>query len=176
MEKIRDGQMILRVNMDERVQIVDAAMERETTISALIRDAVKFYLGFPPGFIEQMEKAAKEYKMDVSTMIARLMLVYLGNDKAIIDNFHFSKTYERAFRFDQEGKLIDAEKLSDIAYEETDRVCKELLKKMKWIAKGKETLLSREEVALTPALKEMSEAVKGEAKYPAIARAKPVKL
>lgn len=167
MEKLRDDQMILRVNMDERVQIVDAAMERNTTISALIREAVKFYLGFPLAFIEQMEKVAKESKTDVSTLIGRLMLVYVADDKAKIDNFGVSKTFQRAFRLDEKGKLMEAEQISDNTYEEVDKVCKEVLKKMKWIAAGKKTLLSKEEGSYVPVLQE--------AKYTPMARAKAAK-
>ena len=150
----RDGQLILRVSDEERITIMDACGDRSTTISQLIRDALQFYLGFPTGFIEQMEKVAKEYKTDVSTMVARLMLVYCATDKTIIDNFHFSATYQRAFRFDAEGKLIDVEKISDITVEEVDAICKSVLKKMKWIASGKQALLTKEEGSYVPVLKE----------------------
>jgi len=168
MDKIRDDQMILRVNMDERVQIVDAAMERDTTISALIRDAVKFYLGFPAGFIEQMEKVAKEYKTDVSTIISRFMLVYVATDAAIVKNFGISKTYDRAFRFDEKGRLMQMEQISDNTLEEVDKICKEVLKKLKRTSRtGEESVLTKEEAGFIPVLRE--------AKYPSVARAKAAK-
>jgi hypothetical protein len=167
MERTSDDKMIFRVTDEWRVKVGDACMDRDTTISGLIRDALTFYLGFPIGFIEQMEKAAKESNTDVSTLISRLMLVYIASDKAIIDNFGLSKTYQRAFRFDDKGKLIDAEKLSDITFAEVDKVCKEVLKKMKWIATGKQSLLSKEEGSYVPVLQE--------AKSVPVARAKAAK-
>ena len=173
MEKLRDDQMILRVNMDERVQIVDAAMERNTTISALIREAVKFYLGFSLGFIEQMEKVAKESKTDVSTLITRFMLVYVATDKAIIDNFGVSKTYQRAFSFDEKGALIPAEDISDKTYAEMDKVCKKFLKKLiRTSETGEDSVLTKEEATLFPMV---DLGVKPEAKYPSMARAKAAK-
>ena len=156
----KDDRMVFRVTDEERVEIVDASLDRDITISELIRRSVKFYLGFPPIFIEQMEKVAKEYKTDASTVMARLLLIYIASDKAIIDNFHFSKTYQRAFRFDDEGKLIDAEKLSDITFNEVDKVCKEVLKKLKRTSRtGEESVLTKEEAVLIPVLKERQSTV-----------------
>jgi hypothetical protein len=156
----KDDRMVFRVTDEERVEIADACSDRDITISELIRRSVKFYLGFPPGFIEQMEKVAKEYKTDVSTLIARLMLVYVATDKARIDNFGISKTYQRAFAADEKGKLIDAKKISDNTYAEEDKVCKEVLKKLKRTSRtGEASVLTKEEAALIPVLKERQSTV-----------------
>lgn len=103
----KDDTMILRVNMDQRVKIVDAAMERDTTLSQLIRDAVDFYVAFPVTMIEQIKKATADVKMDIYDIIPRLLLVYVATDAAIVKNFGISRTFERAFRFGPDGKLLE---------------------------------------------------------------------
>ena len=169
----KDDRMVFRVTDRERVEIVDASLDRDITISELIRRSVKFYLGFPPGFIEQMEKVAKGYETDVSTMVARLLLVYVATDKAIIDNFGVSKTYQRAFSFNEKGALIPAEEISDKAYEEMDKVCKKFLKKLiRTTETGEDSVLTKEEATLFPMV---DRGVKPEAEYIPMARAKAAK-
>jgi hypothetical protein len=169
----KDDRMVFRVTDEERVEVVDASLDRDITITELVKRSLKFYLGFPPGFIERMEKAAKEYETDVSTMVARLLLVYVATDKAIIDNFGVSKTYQRAFSFTPDGKLIPAEEISDKTYEEMDKVCKKFLKKLIRTAEtGEDSVLTKEEATLFPMV---DRGVKPEAKYSPVARAKTAK-
>jgi hypothetical protein len=163
----KDDQMLIRVNMAERVKIVDAAMERDRTLSQFVRDAVDFYVAFPVAMIEQLKKATADIKMDIYDIIPRLLLVYVAMDAAIVKNFGISKTFERAFGFGPDGKLLEGSELSDKTFEEVDTVCKEVLKKMKWMAEGrqdKKVLLSKEEGAYVRVLQE--------ARYAMVAKAK----
>lgn len=151
----REERVTFLLTDKERVTIENAATERGKNLSELIRDAVEFYASFPVALIEQLKKATVDIKMDIYEIVPRLLLVYIATDAAIVKNFGISKTFERAFRFGPDGKLLEGSELSDKTFEEVDKVCKEVLKKMKWIAAGKQTLLNREEGSYVPVLQEV---------------------
>lgn len=175
-DKEKDDRMVFRVNDAERIEFVDASMDRNLTITELVKRSIRFYTGFPPGFIEKMEEVAKAYETDVSTLVARLLMVYISQDNAILNNFGVSRTHKYAFALDDRGTLIPVDKISEFVYQEMDKVCKKTLKKLiRTSETGEDSVLTKDEAVLIPKLKDRGDGewgVKSEARYPKMASAK----
>lgn len=147
----RDDQILVRVTKEKKREILDASIERDITMSEVVNRSVDFFLGFPPAFLEEIERIAETVKMPIQTVLANLLMVYVAEDKAILDNFGVSKTYEMAFRFRPEGGLIQGDEVSKTTYEEMDKACKEVLKKLKRTSKtGEASFLSKLEASIIP--------------------------
>ena len=140
-----------RISVGERERLEKRAAEMKISPSELIRRASNLYLNFDESFLEQMEKTAIAVKLDVSTTIQQLMTVYVATDAAIVEKFGISKTFERAFQYDQNGLITGnehAKKVKDEVLAGIDGLMGKLKESQKI---GKEAFITKPEAVLLAA-------------------------
>jgi hypothetical protein len=145
--------IMVRLSLDQRAKALMAAKDGDSSVSDIVRRSLDFYLAFPQGFLEQMQKVADEAKLPMPTVVVHLLQVYASVDTAVIKNFGISNTFQRAFRFTPEGKLIEGDELGEILAKESDELAKELRRKLEQTKRtGKPARITREEIPIIPAL------------------------
>ena len=173
----RDDQMIIRLTKEEKIKILDAVGDRETTISQMIREALDLYLEIPPDFFKGIKTDADEYKVSVGTFVAHLLTAYTSMTAAMVVEDIKTPIFNYAFRITDKG-MMDAHEMGVKTFQEVQAKIREIKERAN---RAKRT---KKEVVLDDTAKGLlsyalhaggSEPVKAEAKYTPMARAKAAK-
>lgn len=94
-----------KIDPERKRQVEAMALAKNETKSKIVQDALDLYLTFPPGFIEEMEKQAKNLNMPLGIVLSHLLCAYTAQEAAIIAEGMNSGIHEYAFRYDEKGLI-----------------------------------------------------------------------
>ena len=115
--KSKTDYLTIRITPDKKAYLEIRAQIMKMTFTDLLITGATMYADFDPDFLKQMKEIAEKVKLDMPTVIQQLLLVYAAQDAAILKTFGVSKTYQRAFQFNEHG-LITGNQLSDAVFAE----------------------------------------------------------
>lgn len=137
------------IPLSEKTRLQAIAKKRETTLSALLRDGVRMLADFSDDFLAQIGAVASSTKLSPSQVMIQLLLVYIASDAATLKVYGKSTTYQRAFQFDNQGRLITGDRLSDKVFAEVLESAQALKKRLQDSARGvtEATFISNQDAA-----------------------------
>ena len=128
---IKEETIAFKATKLQKRMIWDQAKAHGMKVPDFIRFSINFFSNFDRDFIEQIEGVADRMHLPLSTVFQNLLVFYVAKDKAILDGFGTNTmTYNRAFMFDKDAKLIEGNELSELIYAKYSEEIQNLKKKL----------------------------------------------
>lgn len=127
---IKSDLLHLKITPEQKQRIKNEANSRGEKFTDFVLNGLDFYASFPPEFLDQINIIAEKVKQDIPTVIQHMLLTYTATDAAISETFGLSKTFSRAFQYDEKG-LVTGTALSNLVFNQVDAEVKKLVKRIK---------------------------------------------